>query len=140
MHRILMLLVAAALFALAASGCSDDASTTSAPDEDLTPPAAPVNLSVSIKGDQVTVAWRENSEIDLANYRIYRSINERDLALASASDQARFVDTLDESGLLALSYQVSAVDENDNESALSAVALIVVDLSEPIIASEIGSD
>jgi len=86
MHRILMLLAAVALFALTASGCSDSASTTSAPDEDLTPPTAPVNLSVSVKGDLVTVAWRENSELDLASYRAYRAVNTPDMALASSSD------------------------------------------------------
>jgi hypothetical protein len=138
MHRILMLLVMAAFFALTASGCSDDASTTSAPDEDLTPPAAPVNLSVSIKGDQVTVAWRENSEVDLASYRVYRSVNERDLALESESDHARYVDTLDEFGLLTLSYRVTAVDASDNESAQSTVVELVVDNGEPIIASGLG--
>ncbi len=138
MHRILMLLALAAIFALTASGCSDSASTTSAPDEDLTPPAAPVNLSVSVKGDQVTVAWRENSEVDLASYRVYRGVNERDLALASDCNQARFVDTLNELGLLTLNYRVTAVDENDNESALSAVVEIVVDTSEPVIAYGFG--
>lgn len=138
MHRILMLLVTAALFALAASGCSDSSSVSGSLDEDLTPPAAPVNLSVSVKGDQVTVAWRENSEVDLASYRVYRSVNERDLALETTSDHARYVDTLDESGLLNLSYRISAVDENENESALSTVVEIVVDNGEPIIASGIG--
>jgi fibronectin type 3 domain-containing protein len=137
MHRILALLTLAALFALTASGCSDSASSSSAPDEDLTPPAAPVNLSLSVKGDQVTVAWSENSEVDLASYRVYRSVNERDLALASDCDHARYVDTIEESGLLALTYRVTAVDANDNESALSAIVEIVVDTAEPIIAEQL---
>lgn len=139
MHRILMLLAAVALLALTANGCSDSASTTSAPDEDLTPPTAPVNLSVSVKGDLVTVAWRENSELDLASYRVYRTVNTQDMALASSSDQARYVDTIEQSGLFNLSYRVTAIDESGNESALSAVVEVTVDTSEPIISSELGN-
>lgn len=139
MHRILMLLAAVALLALTANGCSDSASTTSAPDEDLTPPTAPVNLSVSVKGDLVTVAWRENSELDLANYRVYRTVNTQDMALASTSDQARYVDAIEQEGLFNLSYRVSAIDESGNESALSAIVEVTVDTSEPIISSELGN-
>lgn len=139
MHRILMLLAAVALLALTANGCSDSASTTSAPDEDLTPPTAPVNLSVSVKGDLVTVAWRENSELDLANYRVYRTVNTQDMALASTSDQARYVDAIEQEGLFNLSYRVTAIDESGNESALSAIVEVTVDTSEPIISSELGN-
>lgn len=138
MHRILMLLAAVALLALTANGCSDSASTASAPDEDLTPPTAPVNLSVSVKGDLVTVAWRENSELDLASYRVYRTVNTQDMALASTSDQARYVDAIEQSGLFNLSYRVSAIDESGNESALSTVVEVTVDTTEPVISSQLG--
>ena len=132
MHRILMLLALAALLAFAASGCSSDSTTTvSPPNEDLTPPAAPVNLIVSVTGDQVTVAWRENSELDLAGYRIYRGVNNNEMVLTSSCDQPRFVDSLDEFGYFDLAYRVSAVDESDNESALSALVDIIVDNREP---------
>ncbi|MBM4117078.1 hypothetical protein FJ251_04930 [bacterium] len=135
MHRIPMLLAAVALLALTANGCSDSASTSSAPDEDLTPPTAPVNLSISVKDDQVTVAWRENSELDLAGYRVYRTVNEQDMALADTSDHARFVDTIEQSGLFNLAYRISALDESGNESALSIAVEVTVDTGEPIIAS-----
>lgn len=139
MHRILMLLAAVALLALTTSGCSDSASTTSAPDEDLTPPTAPVNLSVSVKGDLVTVAWQDNSELDLASYRVYRAVNTQDMALATSSDEARYVDTIEQSGLFNLGYRISAIDESGNESALSAMVEVTVDTSEPFISSELGN-
>jgi hypothetical protein len=138
MHRILMLLALAALLVFAASGCSSDSTTTvSPPNEDLTPPAAPLSLSVSVKGDQVTVAWLENSELDLANYRVYRGVNHSSMSLTSTSDVARFVDTIDESGLFDLAYRVSAVDESNNESPLSTTVSITVDTGEPNMAEEL---
>lgn len=137
MHRILMLLALAGLLVFAATGCSSDSTTpVSSGNEDLTPPAAPLNVSVSVKGDQVTVAWTSNSEIDLANYRVYRGVNDGALALESACAQPRYVDTITESGLLDLAYRVSAVDESDNESALSTTVSVVVDMGEPIISDE----
>ena len=58
------------------------------------------------------------------------------LALESACAQPRYVDTITESGLLDLAYRVSAVDESDNESALSTTVSVVVDMGEPIISDE----
>jgi hypothetical protein len=132
MHRILMLLALAGLLVFAATGCSSDSTSTVSPgNEDLTPPAAPLNLSVSVKGDQVTVAWTGNSEIDLANYRVYRGVNDGAIALASSCDTPRYVDTISDFGLFDLSYRVSAVDESNNESALSTTVSVVVEMTEP---------
>lgn len=134
MHRILMLLTVASLFVLAVSGCSSDStSTVSPPTEDLTPPAAPVNLSVSCKGDQITVAWRENSELDLSGYHVYRDHAGSGYSLMSSPDNARFIDDIDDSGLFEFSYRISAVDASGNESAYSASVDIVVDTTEPFM-------
>ncbi len=134
MHRILLLLAVASLFVFAVSGCSSDSkSTVSPPSEDLTPPAAPVDLSVYVEGDQVTVAWRENSEIDLSGYNVYRGLAGDDYSLVSTADNARFVDQIEDSGLFEFSYRISAVDESGNESAYSASSSCYVDNSEPTI-------
>lgn len=132
MHRILLLLAVASLFVLAVSGCSSDSkSTVSPPSEDLTPPAAPVNLSVFAEDGQVTVAWRENSELDLSGYNVYRGVGDEDYSLVSSADSARFVDAIEDSGLFEYSYRVSAIDESGNESAFSASASVVIDSREP---------
>jgi hypothetical protein len=134
MHRILMLLTVASFFVLAVSGCSSDStSTVSPPSEDLTPPAAPVNLSVSCEDGEVTVAWRENSEIDFASYQIYRGLAGGDYAFVSSADNARFVDQIDDAGLFEFFYRVSAVDDSGNESAYSASASVVFDSRLPDI-------
>ncbi len=135
MHRILMLLTVASLFVLAVSGCSSDStSTVSPPSEDLTPPAAPVNLSVSYEDGEVTVAWRENSEVDFESYQIYRDQDDDGFVLVSSADNARFVDQIDDEGLFEYFYRVSAVDESGNESAFSLTASVVVDCRLPDIA------
>jgi len=136
MHRILMLLAAVALLALTASGCGDGASTTSAPDEDLTPPAAPINVSASLRDVDVTVAWTRNSEVDFASYRVYRSVNSGEFTVLADCNQARFVDSIEDFGLYEMSYRVTAIDANDNESALSDNVEVIVDNPEPMIASE----
>ncbi len=132
MHRILMLLTVASFFVLAVSGCSSDStSTVSPPSEDLTPPAAPVNLSVSYEDGEVTVAWRENSEVDFESYQIYRGLDGDEYTLVSSADNARFVDSVDDAGLFEYFYRVSAVDDSGNESAYSASASVVFDSRLP---------
>ena len=64
MNRFLALLVAAALI----GGCRDHHETAPA---DVTPPAAPRGLR-SVTGDhEVFLSWLQNTERDVAGYRIY---------------------------------------------------------------------
>lgn len=134
MHRILMLLTVASLFVFAVSGCSSDSkSTVSPPSEDLTPPAAPVNLSVSQDNDEITVAWSENSELDLDGYHVYCSKADGAWELVSSPEQARFNDQVTDEGLVEYSYRVSALDDSGNESAQSAPVSVEIDSRLPDI-------
>ncbi len=45
--------------------------TVNAPD--LSPPSSPINIAVSLNGDQVQMTWQTNQETDLAGYHVYRS-------------------------------------------------------------------
>ncbi len=137
MHRILTLLAMVAVAALLMSGCSSSSNNPTDPgnnNEDLTPPAAPLNLTVHVKNDQVTVAWVENSEVDLSGYNIYRSLNGSDYEMLDTSSNARFVDTVPGMDFYHFAYRASAYDDSGNESAYSVPATIFVDNSEPVIA------
>lgn len=53
-------------------GVSVDSSSTS-PEPDVTPPAAPTGLTAKASDSQVSLSWNANSETDLAGYNVYRS-------------------------------------------------------------------
>lgn len=111
MQRILTLLTLVAIFALLLNGCSDSSdspTSTGTTPEDLTPPAAPVSLVVSVDENAVGLAWTENSEVDLDAYRVYRSINTSPYALMATVTQAQFDDTVFAHGIVRVSYVVSA--------------------------------
>ena len=132
MQRILTLLVLVAISALLANGCSDNSPTnTGLPDEDLTPPAAPVSLTAYAKGNLITLAWIENSEADLEEYYIYRSTNDSDYEMVGNIDRARFQDAIPGHGLFHMAYRVTAMDHSGKESARSMPAVVTIDTSLP---------
>lgn len=114
----LTLLIPAALAAALLAGCDDD---THSP-RDLTPPAAPRGL-VSVTGDHTAyLSWLENTESDVAGYRVYMS----DCARGPGCDYLRIGTTGDiaftVSGLtngVTRYFAVTAVDYAGNESELS---------------------
>lgn len=103
---------------LALTACDD---TTTAP-RDITPPAAPRAL-YSVTGDgQVSLYWVENTESDLAGYRIYMAPCASGTSCpydrVGSTTATQFVVSGLANGLTRY-YAVSAVDRAGNESALS---------------------
>lgn len=86
---------------------------------DHEPPAVPRGLR-SITGDgEVMLYWYENTEPDLAGYRIYRSLTESGYYyLIGETNLDYFLDVGLENGVTYF-YAISAFDYNENESDLS---------------------
>jgi Tol biopolymer transport system component len=106
---------------------------------DNVPPTAPVLLSASVQGANVTVTWAANHESDLAGYVLFRNG-----AIANAPDGAspadvkpyllspgtlRFVDVARPDGTF--TYQLQAVDAAGNLSALSNALSVSLDTHPP---------
>jgi hypothetical protein len=90
------------------------AAVTPASASDTTPPATPGGVTATAGDGHVALDWVDNSESDLAGYRVYRD----GARIASPSSSA-----YDDTGLAngtSHAYQVSAVDKAGNESAKSA--------------------
>jgi len=80
---------------------------------DTTPPAAPTDVATTAGDGHVALDWTDNSEADLAGYRVYRDGSK----IASPTTSS-----YDDTGLTngtGYSYQLTAVDESGNESAKS---------------------
>lgn len=92
---------------------------------DTTAPAAPTNLA-GVAGDaRVALDWDDNTEVDLADYNVYRSTEAPELAERTwmrlddgASATSAFTDTAVVNGTTYY-YVVTALDSSGNESALS---------------------
>jgi len=87
------------------------------------PPAQPQNLIGNIAGNQITLIWNPNYELDLKGYNVYRKIDNQDyqkinpsiiptISYSDAIPSAQFV-----------MYRVTALDINNYES----------DFSDPIV-------
>ncbi len=91
---------------------------------DLPEPVAPKEVSIELEGNNPTLQWTANSEFDLAGYRVYRarspfsSSTGATRVYSGGTEQVRYTDTLETGGTVY--YRVAAVDEEDNESRLSA--------------------
>jgi serine protease AprX len=98
-----------------------DVSYGSAPD--TTAPAAPTALTASPGNGQVVLDWANNSDADLAGYRVYRSSAGGPFSLVASPTASAQTDTGLTNGVN-YSYYVTAVDSNapPNESAPSATA------------------
>jgi len=84
------------------------------PPADTTAPVAPTGLAAAPDAQQVSLSWTENTDADLASYRVYRN----GAGVAQVTSPS-CVDT----GLAAgatYTYAVSAVDASANESGRSA--------------------
>jgi len=91
---------------------------------DTAPPATPAGLAaVNEAPAGVRVQWNDNSEADLAGYRVYRAVASGGpfslISGASLVSASEYVDASHPDSA-ALWYQVSAVDDAGNESARSA--------------------
>jgi serine protease len=90
------------------------------PGPDTTPPAAPSNLTSSRAPGVISLNWADNSEPDLAFYRVYRgtSSNPNNSSLYATTTASAFADT-SVVRRVRYYYWVSAVDTAGNESARS---------------------
>jgi hypothetical protein len=89
--------------------------------EDKFPPAVPTGLTAVTSPLSVELAWEQNTEADLAGYRIYRAAPGGDFAKVGESNgPTSYSDRALERGK-AYRYAVTAVDKSGNESARSAV-------------------
>lgn len=121
----LMLTMLWCLAVLAGCGGGD---VTSPPNVvDTAPPAVPVDIQGEIIEAQVIVHWAPNTtDADLVGYMVYRANGTRVATMCQAPiDETWYVD---ENPMVGENvYRVSAVDANDNESAVATVTVTVDD-------------
>jgi hypothetical protein len=87
--------------------------------EDRFPPAVPAGVSVIASTGSIEIAWEQNTEPDLAGYRIYRADGAGEFArIAETQTSPNYSDRSVRSGVR-YRYAVSAVDKTGNESAQS---------------------
>jgi len=103
------------------SGASNEASATTQAGGDVTPPAAPTNLTAdAVSSTQIDLDWDDNTEPDLASYNVYRSTTNRftpgpENLYATGVLESAYSDT-GCSPSTRYYYRVTAVDTSDNES------------------------
>jgi hypothetical protein len=118
MHTKSIMLAALVLL----SGCSDDRGRRVVTPSDVTPPAAPRGV-YSVTGDhEVFIAWLDNTESDVAGYRIYDSSCSSGPGcpydLVGVTSASSFTLTGLSNGVTRY-YAVAAYDHAGNESDLS---------------------
>lgn len=90
--------------------------TTKVKPIDITPPAAPTGVTASEESSSIiNIDWADNSELDLASYRVYRGLESSALSLVTTTTISAFND----SGLekdTTYFYTITAVDTSGNES------------------------
>lgn len=91
---------------------------------DLTPPAAPTDLTASADNQQINLSWTANTEPDVAYYTVYRSLrnNFTPTATDSIVRLLKPATTFSNTGLIngtTYYYRLAAVDSSGNRSAFS---------------------
>jgi len=82
-----------------------------------------------------TLTWTKSPDLDVAKYNIYRAVGSAPtkdaghLYASVPSSASTYVDTITADG--DYFYAVSAVDTSNNESALSNIKDVVVDITPP---------
>jgi hypothetical protein len=113
------------VFALAFVGCGDDGDSTTNPpldnpgDDpvvDTTPPNVPTGLFVRHVNGSLRVHWDENSEPDLAGYKLQRSLD-RGQTWADVSPTVLTENTVNDTYAGSVEYRVLAEDTSENQSA-----------------------
>jgi hypothetical protein len=112
------ILLALPLVMVLVAGCGSENPT--APVDTVAPvPVAQLEVTtVSTSG--VELAWAENTEPDLAGYRVYRSVGNGETSLVSVETSATYRDGTVTNGNV-YRYQVSAYDTSGNVSPLVSV-------------------
>ncbi|MBA4377737.1 MAG: hypothetical protein C0395_03645 [Gemmatimonas sp.] len=109
------------------AGCGGGDVTSPPNAVDTAPPAVPVDIQGEIIEAQVIVHWAPNTtDADLVGYMVYRANGTRVATMCPAPiDQTWYVD---ENPMVGENvYRVSAVDANDNQSAMATVTVTVDD-------------
>ncbi len=90
---------------------------------DRTPPAAPENVRIVPYNTGAFIRWRQNTETDIARYRVYRRSRD-DSSLVPIDDGGQIITFYDDGEYLpGFAYSVSAVDESGNEGPVSEAVL-----------------
>ncbi|MBI4582844.1 MAG: alkaline phosphatase [Planctomycetes bacterium] len=107
---------------------------------DTTPPAVPAGLAAAPGDGAVLLDWNDNSDPDLATYRIYRSTaSGGPYSLIAAPLASNYFDSGLTNGI-AYFYAVSAVDIHGNESPKSGeVAATPVDMTPPAAPADLAA-
>ncbi len=109
---------------------------------DTIPPSVPINLSAQAGHSSVILTWEANSEVDLSNYKIYRTTQsgsyESPWIKEVSGNLTGFTDSSVVSGGTYY-YKISAVDSSYNESELSD-EIISKPFGIQIFVSPTGSD
>lgn len=93
--------------------------------EDRFPPAVPASVTAIASTGSIELAWEQNSEPDLAGYRVYRAEGTGEFArIGDTRTAPNYSDRPVRSGVR-YRYAVSSVDRVGNESAQSAPVEIV---------------
>ena len=110
-------------------GAGNTASAVSSVTVDLTPPAAPINLTATVVNDEdAQLDWNVSPEPDLAGYRVYR---DDQLITPDLVPTNSYLDPALQEG--PHTYVVTAVDEAGNESDPSNSADVTVDTTPPTV-------
>ena len=98
---------------------SDPAAEAAVDTVDKFPPTAPTGLHTTLAPGSIEITWAQNTESDLAGYRVYRSVNGAPFErIAEVSQIPAYSDHAVEAGKT-YRYSVSAVDQSNNESGRS---------------------
>jgi fibronectin type 3 domain-containing protein len=91
------------------------------PGDDVTPPAAPTNLTTLADGSNISLDWADSTEPDFASYAVYRSTTSGSgyVSIAAGLTSSAYTDTTATGGVTYY-YVVTAADTAANESANSA--------------------
>lgn len=101
--------------------------------QDTTAPSTPTNPAVVSEETRANVSWTKSPESDVAAYRIYQSLNDVMFSLArEVTDFWSSAYVKDLTDGLTYYFQVSAVDNEGNESAKSAsVSTLITNTAPP---------
>jgi hypothetical protein len=87
---------------------------------DKFPPAVPTGLHATVSPSSIEITWQQNSEPDLAGYRVYRAVGDGPFEqVAEVSQIPSYSDHAVEAGKT-YRYAVSAFDQSGNSSDRSA--------------------
>ena len=99
--------------------------TSATRDADITPPAAPGNVTATGEPQGIVLNWNDNTELDLAGYNVYRASTSNGvftkLNTTGLLTTPTYTDTAAPANVTVY-YQVTAVDTSGNESSFTEVS------------------